>query len=79
MEEVVMKNGLFRFYVVFMFVMLALFSCENREVSQDSKNGETMIHRSPPGDQRHPIEPNGEGKGGKKSHRKFFSRSSNLC
>jgi hypothetical protein len=74
-----MKNGLFRIYLLFMIMSVALFSCENREVSQEANNGETMIQRKP--DQRHPVEPNNDnqGKKGKKPHRKFYSPSSNLC
>jgi hypothetical protein len=77
MEEVGMKNGLFRFYFVFMLVCLGLFSCENNNISREAQDGETMIHRSP--DQRHPVEPNNETGKGKKSQRKFYSKSSNLC
>lgn len=75
-----MKNGLLRFYLVFMFVCLALFSCENRDLSQDAREGkQTIIERKP--ESRHPVEPNEapvESQKGKKS-RRIYSRSSNLC
>jgi hypothetical protein len=79
-----MKNGLLRFYLVFMFVSIGLFSCENHQINHDT-TGTTQsipqtIQRRP--DNRHPVEPNEapvEGKKGKKSQRKYIARSSNWC
>ncbi|AUN97102.1 hypothetical protein DOM21_16190 [Bacteriovorax stolpii] len=76
-----MKNGLLRFYLVFMFVSLALFSCENRDLSSDAREAkQSIIDRKP--DMRHPVEPNeapAEPQKGKKSRGKYISRSSNWC
>ena len=81
--EVFMKNGLLRFYLIFMLMALALFSCENHDMSLDnsgtSQNNQNTLDRKP--DARHPVEPNGapaEGQKGKKM-RKTYSRSSTLC
>ncbi|MBC7430308.1 MAG: hypothetical protein H7336_16965 [Bacteriovorax sp.] len=76
-----MKNGLLRFYLVFMVVALALFSCENHDLTQDKgRSSQNTIERKPDG--RVPTEPNGtpvEGQKSKKIPRRTYSRSSNLC
>ncbi|MBC7714812.1 MAG: hypothetical protein H7177_15810 [Rhizobacter sp.] len=77
-----MKNGLLRFYLVFMVVALALFSCENHDLTQDNptRSSQSIIERKP--DERAPVEPNGipaEGQKSKKIPRRTYSRSSNLC
>lgn len=79
--EVFMKNGLLRFYLIFMLVALALFSCENHDLTQDnSGTSQNILDRKP--ESRHPVEPNGapvEGQKGKKTPRRAVSRSSNWC
>lgn len=81
--EVFMKNGLLRFYLLFMLMALALFSCENHDMTLDSsgtsQNNQNAIQRKP--DTRHPVEPNeapAEEQKGKKM-RRMYSRSSALC
>lgn len=74
------NNGLLRFYLFFMFMSFALFSCENHEMSQSSNNHDSAIERKP--ESRHPAGPDvaPEGpKSGKKSKRNYISRSSNWC
>lgn len=76
-----MKNGLLRFYFVFMLVSVALFSCENHDLSQSARETkQTIIERKP--ESRHPVEPNeapAEPQKGKKSRGKYVARSSNWC
>lgn len=76
-----MKNGLLRFYFVFMIVSLVLFSFESRDQGLNIRaTKESLIERKP--DNRHPVEPNGapsEPQKGKKSRGKYISRSSNWC
>ncbi len=76
-----MKNGLLRFYFIFMIVCLALFSCENHDLSHNARESkQSIIERKPDG--RHPVEPNeapAESQKGKKSRKKYVSRSSNWC
>ena len=81
--EAFMKNRLLRFYFIFMLMALALFSCENHDLTQENTFNSSIIQnrfeRKP--ESRHPVEPNEapvEGQKGKKS-RRTFSRSSNLC
>ena len=79
-----MKNGLLKFYFIFMVLSFMLFSCENHDFSlennQSLDNLNEKIERKP--ENRHPLEPN-EAPGGqikrKKHYRKFISRSSNWC
>lgn len=79
--EVYMKNGLFRFYLLFILVSLALFSCENHEVLNHWGANENTIQRRP--ESRHPVEPNEapieSEKSGKKSRRNYNARSSRWC
>lgn len=82
--EVYMKNGLLRFYLLFMFVSVGLFSCENHEINQDTTQDTSKsldaIERKP--ESRHPVEPNdapADSQKGKKSKRKYIARSSNWC
>lgn len=83
--EVYMKNGLFRFYLLFMVMSLGLFSCENHEITNHwgttDSNIPTNIQRRPEG--RHPVEPNDapaeSQKGAKKPRRQYIARSSNWC
>jgi hypothetical protein len=79
--EVFMNNGLLRFYFVFMLVALALFSCENNNLTQESSEAlHKSIQRKP--ESRHPVEPNEapvEGQKSKKTPRRLYSRSSNWC
>jgi hypothetical protein len=80
-----MKNELIRFYLIFMLMALALFSCENHDLTQDSSGaGQSTFERKP--EERDPVEPNGiqnegqgDGRKNKKTPRRMFSRSSNLC
>ena len=76
-----MKNGLLRFYLIFMVMCLALFSCENHEISNfNSGTSENNLQRRP--DERRPIEPNGapeESQKSKRSPKRYYSRSKNLC
>ena len=75
-----MKNGLLRFYLLFMLVSVALFSCENHELSHDNSGTTQNFQRKP--DNRQPVEPNeapGGQQKGKKSQRKYVARSSNWC
>lgn len=64
-----------------MFMCLALFSCENHEVSHfNSGTSDNSIQRKP--NERQPVEPNGapeESQKGKRSPKKYYSRSMNLC
>ena len=79
--EVCMKNGLLRFYLLFMIMSLALFSCENHEISSQWGTTENTIQRRP--ESRHPVEPNDTPaepeKSGKKPRRNYNARSSNWC
>jgi hypothetical protein len=83
--EVYMKNGLLRFYLLFMVMSLALFSCENHEITNHwgttDTNIPTSIQRKPEG--RHPVEPNDSPaesqKSSKKPRRQYIARSSNWC
>lgn len=75
-----MKNGLLKFYLIFMLVSVALFSCENHQINLDTTESAETIQRQP--ENRHPIEPNGapaESQKGKKTKRKYVARSSNWC
>ncbi|MBC7540046.1 MAG: hypothetical protein H7281_14580 [Bacteriovorax sp.] len=58
-----MKNGLFRFYFLFILMSMGLFSCENRVINHERKAMEQ--------DMKQDMKP-------KKSSR-HYSRSSNLC
>lgn len=74
------KNGLLRFYLFFLLMSLALFSCENQDLTQDSQSNQPAFERKP--ENRHPVEPNdspGEVTKGKKIRRKFTARSRNWC
>jgi hypothetical protein len=79
--EVYMKNGLLRFYLLFMFMSLALFSCENHEISNHRGTTENAIQRKP--ESRHPVEPNEAPeeaqKSNKRPRRNYNARSSNWC
>jgi hypothetical protein len=80
--EVFMKNGLLRFYLVFMLVTVALFSYENHSLAPEasSRSTDSSLDRKP--DERAPVEPNGipvEGQKNKKIPRRTYSRSSTLC
>jgi hypothetical protein len=80
-----MKNGLLRFYLLFMVMSLALFSCENHEITKQWGSSDTnipaSIQRRPEG--RHPEGPNDtpaeSQKSGKKPRRQYNARSSNWC
>jgi len=74
------KNGLFRFYLLFMLLSLALFSCENHDLTIDSQQEATPTTR------RHPVDPNvtptespTEVIKGKKIRRNHTSRSRTWC
>ena len=54
--EVCMKNGLLRFYLLFMFMSLGLFSCENHEISNHWGTTQNNLQKRP--DSRHPNELN---------------------
>ena len=79
--EVYMKNGLLRFYLFFMFMSLALFSCENHEISKQWGSTDNTLQRRP--ENRHPLElneaPAESEKGQKKPRRNFSAKSSNWC
>ncbi len=79
-----MKNGLFKFYFIFMVMSLMLFSCENHdfsiEINQSSDSQNETLERKP--ENRHPLEPNeapASPSKTKKHYRKNHSRSSNWC
>lgn len=75
-----MKNGLLRFYLLFMFVSVGLFSCENHEINLDTTKNSEVIERKP--ESRQPGEPNdapSDSQKGKKSKKKYIARSSNWC
>lgn len=80
--EVCMKNGLLRFYLLFMFMSLGLFSCENHEISNHWGTTQNNLQKRP--DSRHPNELNespvdDSQKNEKKPRRKFNPKSSNWC
>ena len=79
--EVCMKNGLLRFYLLFMFLSLGLFSCENHEMSSHWGTNDNTFQRKP--ESRHPVEPNEiptePQETGKKSRRNYNARSTNWC
>lgn len=76
-----MKNGLLRFYLIFLLMSLVLFSCENNQISQDTTTeSPSLIERKPI--ERHPVEPNeapADSQKSKKSPRKYVSKLSNWC
>ncbi|MBY0412715.1 MAG: hypothetical protein K2Q18_01050, partial [Bdellovibrionales bacterium] len=69
--------------VFFMIMSVALFSCENHQVSHDTTdNAGSSIQRKP--ESRHPAEPNDssseeQGRPKSKKTRKYTARSSNWC
>lgn len=64
-----------------MIMSLALFSCENHEISNHQGTTENNIQRKP--ESRHPVEPNdtseSQQKSNKKPRRQYIARSSNWC
>jgi hypothetical protein len=73
------KNGLLRFYLLFMVLSLALFSCENHDLTINTQD-------KGPTTRRHPVDPNmtpsespGEVIRGKRIRRNHTSRSRNWC
>ena len=79
--EVCMKNGLLRFYLLFMVMSLGLFSCENHEMSKSWGTTGNELQRKP--ESRHPNELNDNPvesqKNEKKPRRNFNAKSSNWC
>lgn len=77
----IMKNKLLRFYLLFMCMSLALFSCENHEIAKGWGTTENIIQRKP--ESRHPVEPNDtpeeSQRSNKKPRRQYTARSSNWC
>ncbi|MGZ3786979.1 MAG: hypothetical protein ACXVLQ_00565 [Bacteriovorax sp.] len=58
-----MKNGLFRFYFLFILLSMGLFSCENRVIGHERKVMEQEMKQ-----EMKPKKPS-----------RYYSRSSNLC
>jgi hypothetical protein len=66
-ERLNMKNGLFRFYFVFILLSVGLFSCENRVISHERKAMDEKDQKE--------MKPNTQ----PKKPSRFYSQSSNLC